>query len=74
MSGTDVIANYLANISLQGNFYYTDEIIAQSNAKEIFDMIMNSYIESTSLIKEYYEFGDNKTEQAAKEYWGKIKR
>ena len=59
MSGTDVIANYLANISLQGDFFYTDEIIAQSNAKEIFDMIMNSYIESTSLIKEYYEFGDN---------------
>lgn len=56
MSGTEVIANYLANIALQGNYYYTDEIIERYSAQEIFDMVMNSYTENTILIQQYYDF------------------
>ncbi|MBQ9119438.1 MAG: hypothetical protein IJY09_05195 [Lachnospiraceae bacterium] len=56
MSGSEVIANYLANIAFQGNFYYTDEIVAKHSADEIFHMVMDSYKKSTELIKEYYAF------------------
>lgn len=67
MSGTDVIVNYLANIAFQGNFYYTDEIMEQYSAQEIFEMVMNSYMENTSLIQQYYDF-DAKEAKAYKLY------
>lgn len=56
MSGTEVIANYLANIAFQGNFYYTDEIMEQHTAAEVFQMIMASYRHSTDVIRRYYSF------------------
>ncbi len=36
--------------------------------------VSQQYLPDTLKDARYYEFGDNKTEQAAKEYWGKIKR
>lgn len=56
MSGTEVIANYLANIAFQGNFYYTDEILEQHTAAEVFQMIMESYWHSTDVISQCYSF------------------
>lgn len=58
MSGTDVIANYLTYIAFQGNFFYTDEMMEQYSAQEILDMLMKAFRESTSLIKQYYNFND----------------
>lgn len=58
MSGTEVIANYLANISLQGNYFYEEEIMERCSAKEIFRMVIDSFNENTNLIKRYYTFED----------------
>ncbi len=62
MSGTEVIANYLANIALQGNYFYEDEIMQSKSAKEIFDMVISSFTKSTDLIKQYYAFEDREYE------------
>ncbi len=56
MAGTDVIANYLANIAFQGNYYYTDEIFDKYQPQEILDMILKSYLENTALIQMHYQF------------------
>ncbi len=56
MSGTEVIANYLANIAFQGNFYYTEEMMQAHTAEEIFARMMHSYEESTAEICRYYPF------------------
>lgn len=65
MSGTEVIANYLANLAFQGNFYYTDEIMEQYGADEIFRMILESYRYSTELLRQNYSF----TPQEEIAYW-----
>ena len=54
MSGTEVIANYLANAAL--NFFYTDEIMQSRSADEIYRMLTKAYAESTELIYKYYNF------------------
>ena len=54
MSGTEVIANYLANAAL--NFFYTDEIMQSRSADEIYRMLTKAYAESTELIRKYYNF------------------
>ena len=51
MSGTEVIANYLANAAL--NFFYTDEIMQSRSADEIYRMLTKAYAESTELIRKY---------------------
>lgn len=56
MSGTEVIANYLANIAFQGNFFFTDEIMRGHTAEEIFRMVMDAYRRSTELICRHYQF------------------
>ena len=56
MSGTEVIANYLANIALQGNYFYTDDIMQSKSAKEIFKMVIDVFNRNTKLIKQYYDF------------------
>ena len=56
MAGTDVIANYLANIAFQGNFFYTEEQFAASTAPELFRAIMDSYAQSTARIRALYPF------------------
>ena len=56
MSGTEVNANYLANIAFQGNFYYEDEIMDKHTPKEILQMLMDAYHRNTELISQYYSF------------------
>ncbi|MCD7822843.1 MAG: hypothetical protein LUG86_02300 [Oscillospiraceae bacterium] len=56
MAGTDVNANYLANIAFQGNYYYTDEIFDSHTGSEIFEMVLNSYQANTALLRQYYHF------------------
>ena len=56
MSGTEVIANYLANIAFQGNFYYTDELMGKHSAEEVFRMMVDSYEESTVELRKHYPF------------------
>lgn len=54
MSGTEVIANYLANAAM--NFFYTDEIMQSRSADEIYLMLTKAYAENTELIRKYYNF------------------
>ena len=54
MSGTEVIANYLANAAM--NFFYTDEIMQSRSADEIYRMLTKAYAENTELIRKYYNF------------------
>ncbi len=56
MSGTEVIANYLANLAFQGNFYYTEEMMQEHTAEEIFSRMLRSYEESTAEICRHYRF------------------
>lgn len=56
MSGTEVIANYLANIAFQGNFFFTDEIMETRTAEEIYQMVMDAYRRNTELICQHYRF------------------
>lgn len=56
MSGTEVNANYLANIAFQGNFYYEDEIMEKHTSKEILQMLLEAYRRSTDLICQHYTF------------------
>ena len=56
MSGTEVNANYLANIAFQGNFYYEEEIMDKPTPKEILQMLLNAYHRGTELICQYYSF------------------
>ena len=56
MSGTEVNANYLANIAFQGNFYYEDEIMDKHTPKEILQMLLDAYHRGTELIRQHYSF------------------
>lgn len=62
MSGTEVIANYLANIAFQGKFVYTDDFMADYTAEEIFSKLITSYRESTEIMKKYYHFSQAEKE------------
>jgi hypothetical protein len=70
MSGTEVNANYLANIAFQGNFYYEDEIMDKHTPKEILQMLLDAYRRSTELIRQYYSF--TKKELIAYRLYSKI--
>lgn len=56
MSGTEVNANYLANIAFQGNLYYEDEIMDKHTPKEILQMLLDAYHRGTELIRQHYSF------------------
>jgi len=58
MSGTEVVANYLANIALQGNYFYEEENFGQYTAQEIYTMLINAFEKNTHLIQQYYTFSD----------------
>lgn len=58
MSGTEVCANYLANIAFQGNFSYKENIFDEHSAKWVYDNVMDSFWSATQIIKEHYSFDD----------------
>lgn len=56
MSGTDVNANYLANIAFQGRYYYDEEIFSIYDSDWIYTNVVKSFYKATKLIKKYYNF------------------
>lgn len=70
MSGTEVIANYLANNAFMGHFCYEDEILDKHTSKEVLQILLDAFHQSTALICEHYSF----TEQEFSAYllYGKI--
>ena len=70
MSGTEVIANYLANNAFMGHFCYEDEILDKHTPKEVLQILLGAFRRSTALIREHYSF----TEQEFSAYllYGKI--
>ena len=70
MSGTEVIANYLANNAFMGHFCYEDEILDKHTPKEVLQILLDAFRRSTALIREHYSF----TEQEFSAYllYGKI--
>lgn len=70
MSGTEVNANYLANIALQGNYYYTDKFMDNHTAAEIFQMLLHAYRRGTAWVCQEYSFTEQ--EFAAYRLYSKI--
>lgn len=70
MSGTEVIANYLANNAFMGHFCYEDEILDKHTSKEVLQILLDAFRKSTALLCEHYSF----TEQEFSAYllYGKI--
>lgn len=70
MSGTEVIANYLANNAFMGHFCYEDEILDKHTPEEVLQILLGAFLRSTVLIREHYSF----TEQEFSAYllYGKI--
>ena len=56
MSGTEVIANYLANNAFMGHFCYEDEILDKHTAKEVLQMLLDAFHRSTELTCQHYSF------------------
>ena len=56
MSGTEVIANYLANNAFMGHFCYEDEILDKHTPKEVLQILLDAFHQSTALIREHYSF------------------
>lgn len=65
MSGTDVNANYLANLAFQGRFFYRENVFDESNAEDLYNKVLNSFKQATELIEQYYLF----TEDERKAYY-----
>ena len=70
MSGTEVIANYLANNAFMGHFCYEDEILDKHTPKEVLQILLDAFHQSTALIREHYSF--TKQEYSAYQNYGKI--
>lgn len=70
MSGTEVIANYLANNAFMGHFCYEDEILDKHTPKEVLQILLDGFRRSTALIREHYYFTDQ--EYSAYLNYGKI--
>ena len=70
MSGTEVIANYLANNAFMGHFCYEDEILDRHTPKEVLQSLLDAFRRSTALIREHYSFTDQ--EYSAYLNYGKI--
>lgn len=56
MSGTDVCANYLANLAFQGRFYYTDDVFETHDADRLCARVLRSFRDATALIARHYRF------------------
>ena len=65
MSGTDVNANYLANLAFQGRFFYSENTFDEMNAEELYDKVLDSFRQATKLIEHHYLF----TEVERKAYY-----
>ena len=70
MSGTEVIANYLANNAFMGHFCYEDEILDKHTPKEVLQILLDAFHQSTALIREHYSFTE--PEYSAYQNYGKI--
>ena len=70
MSGTEVIANYLANNAFMGHFCYEDEILDKHTPKEVLQILLDAFRQSTALICEHYSF--TRQEYSAYQLYGKI--
>lgn len=70
MSGTEVIANYLANNAFMGHFCYEDEILDKHTSKEVLQILLDAFHQSTALICEHYSFTEQ--EFSAYQIYGKI--
>ena len=70
MSGTEVIANYLANNAFMGHFCYEDEILDKHTPKEVLQILLDAFHQSTALIREHYSF--TMREFSAYQIYGKI--
>ena len=70
MSGTEVIANYLANNAFMGHFCYEDEILDKHTPKEVLQILLDAFHQSTALIREHYSF--TVREFSAYQIYGKI--
>lgn len=70
MSGTEVIANYLANNAFMGHFCYEDEILDKHTPKEVLQILLDAFHRSTVLIRAHYSFTEQ--EYSAYQYYGKI--
>lgn len=56
MSGTDVCANYLANLAFQGRFFYTDDVFETHDADWLCAQVLRSFRNATALIARHYRF------------------
>lgn len=65
MSGTDVNANYLANLAFQGRFIYRENAFDEWNAEDLYNKVLDSFKQATKLIEQYYVF----TEDEKKAYY-----
>ena len=70
MSGTEVIANYLANNAFMGHFCYEDEILDKHTPEEVQQILLGAFQRSTALIREHYSFTEQ--EFSAYHIYGKI--
>ena len=70
MSGTEVIANYLANNAFMGHFCYEDEIPDKHTSREVLQILLEAFRQSTALICEHYSFTEQ--EFSAYQIYGKI--
>ena len=70
MSGTEVIANYLANNAFMGHFCYEDEILDKHTSREVLQILLEAFRQSTALICEHYSFTEQ--EFSAYQIYGKI--
>ena len=70
MSGTEVIANYLANNAFMGHFCYEDEILDKYTPKEVLQILLDAFHQSTVLICKHYSFTGQ--EFSAYQIYGKI--
>lgn len=62
MSGTDVNANYLANLAFQGRFYYTEEVFDTHDADWVCSSVLESFHAATGLIQKAYHFTETELE------------
>ncbi len=56
MSGTDVNANYLANVAFLGRFVLDDDIFDSHDAAWVFGEILAGFRRSTEIIRQHYRF------------------
>lgn len=70
MSGTDVNANYLANVAFLGRFVLDDDIFDTHDAAWAFEEILAGFRRSTKVIRQHYHFTE--PEQEAYMLYAKI--